>query len=65
VRRVLDDPTEENAASLLELRDTLGATSFIPALKWVLHNRGLPVRPDVRRPLQPVSEELAARLATL
>jgi dihydrodipicolinate synthase/N-acetylneuraminate lyase len=65
VRRVLDDPTEEHAARLRELRDALGATSFIPALKWVLHRRGLPVRPDVRRPLQPVSGELAERLATL
>jgi dihydrodipicolinate synthase/N-acetylneuraminate lyase len=65
VRRVLDDPTEDNAARLRELRDTLGATSFIPALKWVLRNRGLPVRPDVRRPLQPVSDEHAARLAAL
>jgi dihydrodipicolinate synthase/N-acetylneuraminate lyase len=65
VRRVLDDPSEENAAHLRRLRDTLGATSFIPALKWVRHNRGLPVRPDVRRPLQPVSDELAARLSTL
>jgi dihydrodipicolinate synthase/N-acetylneuraminate lyase len=65
VRRVLDDPIEDNAARLRELRDTLGATSFIPALKWVLHNRGLSVRPDVRRPLQPVSDEHAARLAAL
>jgi dihydrodipicolinate synthase/N-acetylneuraminate lyase len=65
VRRVLDDPTEDNAARLLELRDLLGATSFIPALKWVLHNRGLPVRPAVRRPLQAVTDAHAARLATL
>jgi dihydrodipicolinate synthase/N-acetylneuraminate lyase len=65
VRRVLDDPSPENAAGLVALRDTLGATSFIPALKWVLGHHGVPVEPDVRAPLVAVSDELAARLATL
>jgi dihydrodipicolinate synthase/N-acetylneuraminate lyase len=65
VRRVLDDPSEEHVARLRSLRDTLGATTFIPALKWVLHNRGLAVRPDVRRPLQAVSGGFAERLAAL
>jgi dihydrodipicolinate synthase/N-acetylneuraminate lyase len=65
VRRVLDDPSEEHVARLVALRDTLGATSFIPALKWVLRHHGVPIEPDVRAPLASVSDELAARLATL
>jgi dihydrodipicolinate synthase/N-acetylneuraminate lyase len=64
VRRVLDDPAV-GVERLAQLRDTLGGESFIPALKRVLHDRGLPVRPDVRAPLIPVSDEHGARLATL
>jgi dihydrodipicolinate synthase/N-acetylneuraminate lyase len=64
VRRVLDDPSV-GVERLAQLRDALGAESFIPALKRVLHDRGLPVTPDVRAPLMPVSDEHAARLATL
>ena len=64
VRRVLDDPAV-GVERLAVLRDALGVESFIPALKRVLHDRGLPVRPDVRAPLLPVSDEHAARLATL
>ena len=65
VRAVLDAPDDAGAARLTALRDALGTTTFIPALKWVLGNRGVPVRLDVRAPLRPVSGELAARLATL
>jgi dihydrodipicolinate synthase/N-acetylneuraminate lyase len=64
VRRVLDNPAG-GVERLAQLRDTLGAESFIPGLKRVLHDRGLPVRPDVRAPLMPISDEHAARLATL
>jgi dihydrodipicolinate synthase/N-acetylneuraminate lyase len=64
VRRVLDNPAG-GVERLAQLRDTLGAESFIPGLKRVLHDRGLPVQPDVRAPLMPVSDEHAARLATL
>jgi dihydrodipicolinate synthase/N-acetylneuraminate lyase len=65
VRRVLDDPTPENAQRLVQLRDTLGAATFIAGLKWVLRNHGVPIQPDVRAPLLPVSDSLAERLATL
>ena len=65
VRRVVDEPDEAGAGRLTALRDALGTTTFIPALKWVLRHRGVPLQPDVRAPLRPVSDELAARLATL
>ena len=51
VRRVLDEPTPEHAQHLASLRDTLGATTFIAGLKWVLRNHGVPIQPDVRAPL--------------
>ena len=65
VRRVLDEPTPEHAQRLVELRDALGAATFIAGLKWVLQNHGVPIQPDMRAPLLPVSETLAERLATL
>jgi dihydrodipicolinate synthase/N-acetylneuraminate lyase len=65
VRRVLDEPTPEHAQHLASLRDTLGATTFISGLKWVLRNHGVPIQPDVRAPLPPVRDALAAQLATL
>jgi dihydrodipicolinate synthase/N-acetylneuraminate lyase len=65
VRRVLDEPTPEHAQRLEALREALGATTFISGLKWVLRNHGVPIQPDVRAPMLPVSDGLAARLATL
>jgi dihydrodipicolinate synthase/N-acetylneuraminate lyase len=65
VRRVLDAPDEDGAARLTALRDALGTTTFIPALKWVLRHRGVPIEPDVRAPLHRIGDALAAKLATL
>jgi 4-hydroxy-tetrahydrodipicolinate synthase len=65
VRRVLDEPTPDHAQHLASLRDTLGASTFIAGLKWVLRNHGVPIQPDVRAPMLPVSDGLAAQLATL
>jgi dihydrodipicolinate synthase/N-acetylneuraminate lyase len=65
VRRVLDEPTPEHAQRLASLRDTLGATTFISGLKWVLRNHDVPIQPDVRAPMLPVRDALAAQLATL
>jgi 4-hydroxy-tetrahydrodipicolinate synthase len=65
VRRVLDAPGAAGAERLTALRDALGGTTFIPALKWVLRHRGVPVETAVRAPLRPVTDAHAARLATL
>jgi dihydrodipicolinate synthase/N-acetylneuraminate lyase len=65
VSAVLRQPTEEGAGRLRELRDRLGTSSFIPSLKVVLRHRGVPIEPDVRAPLRPLSGERAAQLATL
>ena len=65
VRRVLDEPTPEHAQRLEMLREALGSTTFISGLKWVLRNHGVPIQPDVRAPMLPVRNALAARLATL
>ena len=63
VRTALDDPSEDSAARLLELRGVLEANGqLIAAAKHVLGMRGVPVRPDVRRPLRPLSSEEAAAL---
>jgi len=61
----LDAPNAAGAERLTALRDALGGTTFIPALKWVLRHRGVPVETAVRAPLRPVTDAHAARLATL
>jgi dihydrodipicolinate synthase/N-acetylneuraminate lyase len=48
-----------------ELRAAIPATGFIAALKLVLGRAGLPVRPDVRAPLRPLSGADADRVAAL
>lgn len=56
VAGVLRAPDEEGAARLRELKETLGAYGAQAALKHVLGRRGVPVGPDVRRPLRPLTE---------
>ncbi|MDX6592466.1 MAG: hypothetical protein QOJ13_1662 [Gaiellales bacterium] len=65
VAELLQHPTEEGAGRLRELRDQLGTSTFIPALKVALRHRGVPIEPDVRAPLRPLRGERAAQLATL
>lgn len=65
VAAVLRHPSAEGAGALRELRDSLGASSFIPALKAVLVQRGVPMQADVRAPLRPLRGEHAAQLSSL
>jgi dihydrodipicolinate synthase/N-acetylneuraminate lyase len=65
VARLLREPTAENAERVRELRDALGGATFVAAVKCVLRNRGVPIEPDMRAPLRPLSDEHAARIATL
>ena len=59
------DPSAATTARMRELRDAIPATGFIAALKVVLGRAGLPVRPDVRAPLRPLSAAEAGRVADL
>ncbi|MGH2392300.1 MAG: dihydrodipicolinate synthase family protein [Candidatus Limnocylindria bacterium] len=62
VREVLDTPSPMGASRLDALRAALEAQPFIASVKHVLGRRGVPVRPAVRAPLRPLTEEQAARL---
>jgi dihydrodipicolinate synthase/N-acetylneuraminate lyase len=55
------DPT---SADLGPVRDAVQRFPFQSALKAVLARRGVPVRPDVRRPLRALTEEETAALET-
>jgi dihydrodipicolinate synthase/N-acetylneuraminate lyase len=65
VARLLREPTAENAERVRELRDALGGATFVAAIKHVLRNKGVPIEPDMRAPLRQLSDEHAARIATL
>jgi len=64
VREVLDDPSSIGASRLDALRGAMEAQPFIPSLKHALARRGVPVRPEMRRPLRPLTDEQAHRLDT-
>jgi dihydrodipicolinate synthase/N-acetylneuraminate lyase len=51
------DPTDTRSDSAQRIRERLERYPFQSALKTTLAHRGVPVRPDVRRPLRPLSEE--------
>lgn len=56
VRAALDDPSEANAARLRDVRAAMESSgAFVAAAKHVLGTRGVPVRPDVRAPLRPLT----------
>ena len=58
VRAALDDPTPAAEVRLRELRSVLeGSGQFIAAGKHALGVRGVPVNPDVRRPLRPLTPD--------
>ena len=65
VARLLREPTRENAERIRELREALGSATFVAAVKRVLKNHGVPIETDMRAPLLPLSDEHAARIATL
>jgi dihydrodipicolinate synthase/N-acetylneuraminate lyase len=55
VRRALDAP-DDAEPTLRQIRNALEASGkFIASAKHVLRRRGVPVKPDMRAPLQPVS----------
>jgi dihydrodipicolinate synthase/N-acetylneuraminate lyase len=66
VRALLDEPTPERAASVKELRDAISHQAVPASAKALLGRRGVPIRPDVRRPLRaldPAQAEAAERRA--
>ena len=56
VASLVAEPTDEAAAQVATLRDSLQRFPFIAALKAVLGRRGVPVGPDVRAPLRTLTE---------
>jgi dihydrodipicolinate synthase/N-acetylneuraminate lyase len=63
VRAALDQPDAAAEARLAALRAALEAQPFIAAVKHVLARRGVPVRPDMRAPLRPLTDAEATLLA--
>ncbi len=57
------EPTQQVAHHLESIRHAIERFPFQAALKAILIERGLPIRPDVRRPLRGLDEEERARLA--
>ncbi len=55
VAAVVRDPTPDGAAHLRSLREALGTTTLIASAKHVLGRRGVPIGPDVRPPLRPLT----------
>ncbi|MEP6807747.1 MAG: dihydrodipicolinate synthase family protein, partial [Chloroflexota bacterium] len=62
VRAALDQPDTAAEARLRTLRSAMEAHPFIAAVKHVLGRRGIPIRPDMRAPLRPLTEPEAAAL---
>ncbi len=64
VSALVSDPTAERSVLVESLRAALSEHSFQASVKIALGLRGVPVRPDVRGPLRPLSAEAAERLRT-
>src|SRR5579884_1430247 len=62
VAGLVRDPTAERAALVESLRAALSRHPFQASVKAALGLRGLPVRPDVRAPLRPLSPDAAQHL---
>ena len=62
IASLVAEPTDDAAARVADLRDTLQRFPFIAALKAVLDRRGVRVRPDVRAPLRTLSDSELADL---
>jgi dihydrodipicolinate synthase/N-acetylneuraminate lyase len=62
VSALVRDPTADRAALVESLRAVLSESSFQASLKAALRLRGVPVGPDVRAPLQPLTSEAGERL---
>jgi dihydrodipicolinate synthase/N-acetylneuraminate lyase len=67
VRSALDAPDAAAEPRLAALRSAMEAQPFIASAKHVLAHRGVPVRPDMRAPMRPLThaeaEALGERLA--
>ncbi len=64
VRAALDAPDAAAEARLAALRSAMEAQPFIASAKHVLAHRGVPVRPDMRAPMRPLSRVEGASLST-
>lgn len=62
LRAALDQPDAGAEARLTALRSTMEAQPFIAAVKHVLRRRGVPINPDLRRPMRPLTEAEASAL---
>jgi len=62
VAELVRDPTDERTAQVDALRRLVSAERFQASIKVALGARGVPVGPDVRRPLRPLSAAAADRL---
>ena len=62
VSALVGDPTREQSALVQSLRAVLSDHPFQASVKAALGLRGLPVRPNVRAPLQPLSPDAVRRL---
>jgi dihydrodipicolinate synthase/N-acetylneuraminate lyase len=62
VRAGLDQPDDAAEARLTAVRSAMEAQPFIASVKHVLARRGVPVRPDMRAPMRPLTPEEADRL---
>jgi dihydrodipicolinate synthase/N-acetylneuraminate lyase len=65
VRAALDRPDADAEARLTQLRATMQAQPFIASVKHVLARRGVPVRPDMRAPMRPLTEDEARALGAI
>jgi dihydrodipicolinate synthase/N-acetylneuraminate lyase len=58
VRAALDAPDETAGQVLRDVRSMLEASGqFVAAAKHVLGRKGVPIRPDVRAPLRPLTAD--------
>lgn len=62
VRSALDQPDEAAEARLTALRALMERQPFIAAAKHVLQRRGVAIRPDMRRPMRPLTTDEQAAL---
>jgi dihydrodipicolinate synthase/N-acetylneuraminate lyase len=62
VRAALDQRDADAEARLSALRQAMEGQPFIASVKHVLARRGVPVKPDVRAPMRPLTPEEARSL---
>ena len=57
VRAALDQPDGEAEARLIALRNAMEAQPFIASVKHVLGRRGVPLAPEMRAPMRPLTAD--------